>query len=85
MSNEEPLPVLKSLHAADSLIPLKLAQLGLVSTEVLMRSLVPGQRDCLKTGADGTIIDGNHRIHTLRKRGINVDALPREVVLKEEL
>jgi hypothetical protein len=85
MSNEQPWPVLKSLHAEDSLIPLKLAQLEQLSTEVPVRSLVPGQRDCLKTRSDGTIIDGHHRIHVLRKREINVDALPREIILKEEL
>ena len=85
MSSEQPLPSLKSLHSEDSLIPLKLAQLDQLPTEVLVQSLVPGQRDCLKTRPDGTIIDGHHRIHVLRKRDVNVDTLPREIVLKEEL
>jgi len=85
MSSEQPLPSLKSLHSEDSLIPLKLAQLDQLPTEVLVQSLVPGQRDCLKTRPDGTIIDGHHRIHVLRKRDVNVNALPREIVLKEEL
>jgi len=51
----------------------------------LMNSLVPGQRDCLKTRLDGTIIDGHHRIHVLRLRGVDVDVLPREIIAKREL
>lgn len=49
-----------------------------------MRSLIPGQKDCLKTRPDGTILDGHHRIHILRQRGVDVDvdALPREVNVK---
>lgn len=78
MSNQQHFPVLKSLHSEDSLIPLKLSQLDQLSTEALVQSLVPGQRDCLKTRPDGTIIDGHHRIHVLRRR-------PREIILKEEL
>jgi hypothetical protein len=52
------------------------------STDVLKQSLIPGQRDCLKTRPDGTILDGHHRIHILRLRGVDVDALPREIVEK---
>jgi len=51
----------------------------------LMNSLVPGQRDCLKTRRDGTIIDGHHRIHVLRLRGVDVNLLPREIIEKREL
>jgi hypothetical protein len=32
------------------------------TTEVLRISLLLGQKDCLKTRPDGTILDGHHRI-----------------------
>ena len=76
---------LKALHPETSLIPAKLAQLERLSTDALINSLVPGQRDCLKTRVDGTIIDGHHRIHILRQRGVDVDELPREIVTKKDL
>ena len=46
--------------------------------------MVPGQEGCLKTRADGTILDGHHRIYVLRSRGMDVDNLPREVIVKEQ-
>lgn len=52
-------------------------------TEELIRSLVPGQKDSLKCRPDGTILDGHHRLYVLRKRGVNVDLLPREIVEKD--
>jgi len=78
-------PALKGLHPGTSLNRVKLAQLERMSTEALIESLVPGQRDCLKTRPDGTIMDGHHRIHVLRERRVDVDQLPREIVLKEDL
>jgi len=48
----------------------------------LTQSLAPGQPGSLKTRDDGTIIDGNHRIEILKSRGIDVDQLPREIILK---
>ena len=85
MSNPRPYPALKALHPETSLSPAKLAQLPRLSSDVLMNSLVPGERDCLKTRRDGTIIDGHHRIHVLRLRGVDVDMLPREIIAKREL
>jgi hypothetical protein len=85
MSDSPPYPPLIELHPKTSLSPAKLAQLERFSTEALMNSLVPGQRDSLKTRVDGTIIDGHHRIHILRERGVDVDALPREIVAKKDL
>jgi len=73
-------PPLKSLHQETSLSPAKLAALEKISTEELKKSLSPGQPHCLKTRPDGTILDGHHRVHILRRRGENVDALPREVL-----
>jgi hypothetical protein len=77
-------PALRLLHGEDAFILSKLAQLEQCSTETLLQSLAPGRRDCLKVRPDGTIIDGNHRIHILRKHEVDVDALPREIILKEE-
>ena len=75
-------PPLKSLHPESFLSQAKLAVMEKAATERLIASLVPGQRDCLKTRPDGTILDGHHRIHVLRKRGVDVDKLPREIVEK---
>jgi hypothetical protein len=75
-------PPLRPLHPDNSLNAGKLARIDRASTEVLLASLVPGLRDCLKTRPDGTILDGHHRIYVLRQRGMDVDGLPREVVVK---
>ena len=83
--NANPYPALRALHPDASISPGKLAQLDQLSTDALMNSLVPGQRDCLKTRPDGTIIDGHHRIHILRERGVDVDTLPREIIAKRAL
>jgi len=53
-----------------------------LTTEQLQATLTPGRKDCLKARADGTILDGHHRIHVLRARGTDVDALPREIISK---
>ena len=77
-------PPLKPLHPDSSLNAVKLAQLERLSTEALLASLLPGQEGCLKTRREGTILDGHHRIHILRKRGVDVDGLPREVVVRNQ-
>lgn len=79
------LPRLKLLHPESALIPLKLTIFERLSTDTILASLLPGQECCLKARPDGTILEGNHRIHVLRKRGVNVDKLPREIVTKTEL
>jgi hypothetical protein len=79
-----PQPPLKSLHADDSLSPAKLAKYRKSSTQRLIDSLRPGHAGALKTRVDGTMIDGHHRIKILRERGIDVDALPRELIAKEQ-
>jgi ParB-like chromosome segregation protein Spo0J len=56
-----------------------------LSTQELIDSLKPGQQGSLKVRPDGTMIDGHHRIKILRDRGIDVDALPREVIPKDPL
>lgn len=83
MSDAGSSPPLKSLHPDSSLSLAKLSQMRKLSTEVLYQSLLLGQRDCLKARADGTILDGHHRVCVLRERGIDVDSLPREIMTKE--
>jgi hypothetical protein len=77
-------PPLKALHLHSTLNTSKLAQMERLSTETLVISLLPGVQGCLKTRADGTILDGHHRIHILRKRGVDVDGLPRDIVTKDQ-
>jgi len=77
------LPPLKPLHADHSLIKAKLDEYSKRSNQELIDSLKPGQTGSLKTRPDGTIVDGNHRIKILRDRGVDVNALPREVVPKD--
>jgi len=79
-----PYPPLTALHPDSYLNPAKLAKMSQLSTEALTQSLLPWQKDCLKTRPDGTILDGHHRIHILRQRGLDVDRLPREIVQKKE-
>ncbi len=80
MTGPRPYPPLKPLHPQTSLSQAKLAQMNRLPTDALKRSLAPGQKDCLKVRPDGTILDGHHRIHILRQRGVDVDALPRDIV-----
>ena len=84
MSNPPSDPPLKPLHPDASLSVAKLSEMEGLTTDVLRNSLLPGQKDSLKTRPDGTILDGHHRIYTLRRRGVDVDALPREIIVKEE-
>ena len=85
MPQDEPLPPLKFLHFKEILIQSKLIIFERLSNDTLVQSLAPGSRDCLKVRPDGTIIDGHHRVHTLRSRGLDVDSLPREIIKKEEV
>jgi hypothetical protein len=61
-----------------------LAHFHRLTTEEIIASLKPGQEGALKVRPDGTMADGHHRIRVLRDRGVDVDALPREVLLREE-
>ena len=74
---------LKPLHPDTLLSPAKLAVFERWTTEQLIRSLVLGQEHCLKARPDGTMMDGHHRVHLLRRRDVNVSALAREVVCSE--
>ncbi len=84
MSETDPLPPLKPLHPDSSLNSGKLAKFDRFETELLIASLAPGRNEgCLKTRRDGTILDGHHRICILRRRGADVDRLPREIIEKD--
>jgi hypothetical protein len=78
-------PPLRPLHRDDSLNKVKLAQFERLSSEELLRSLEPGQSDCLRARPDGTMLEGHHRIHVLRGRGVDVDKLPRQIEEKKQL
>lgn len=78
-----PQPPLKPLHPDSSLLGSKLQKYGTLSDQELIDSLKPGLPGSLKVRPDGTIVDGHHRIKILRDRGVDVDALPREVVPKD--
>jgi hypothetical protein len=77
-------PPLIPLHLDSSLNGAKLAQMERLSTEHLRVSLLPGSQACLKTRPDGTILGGHHCIHVLRSRGVDVDVLPRDIVMKKD-
>jgi len=84
MADSQQFPPLKPLHPDSSLNGSKLAKMDRLSTEELLASLLPGQDGCLKTRRDGTILDGHHRICILRSRGIAVDRLPRDIIVREQ-
>lgn len=77
-------PPLKPLHSETSLIQSKLDHFSRLSTDDLKLSLQIGNKDSLKARSDGTILDGHHRIAILRSRGVDVDALPREIISRDE-
>jgi hypothetical protein len=76
---------LSPLHSDDQLIPSKLEKYRQVTTDELIESLRPGRVGALKARPDGTMIDGHHRVKVLRERGVDVDALPREVIPKDPI
>lgn len=75
---------LKSLHPDSSLSIAKLEAYRKIGTSGLIDSLKPGEPGSLKVQANGTIMDGHHRIYILRERGIDVDALPRDIQSKKK-
>jgi hypothetical protein len=70
--------VLKRLHPDTSLSKAGLAFWRRQPTEMIVKSLAPGQRDSLKVKMNGIIMDGNTRVKVLEERGFAVDALPFE-------
>src|SRR5437660_6757367 len=76
MPDSAPKPPLKALHPDSSLNPGKLSAIDRLSTESMLASLLSGAPNCLKTRTDGTILEGRHRIHILRKRGVGCGQSP---------
>jgi hypothetical protein len=74
---------LTPLHSDNALNSAKLDKFRKLSNEELIVSLQPGRDGSLKSRPDGTVLDGHHRIRILRERGVNVDALPREIIAKD--
>jgi hypothetical protein len=74
------LPALKPLHPDEALSSVKLVHFEGMTSQALKESLAPGQEHCLKARPDGTMLDGHHRIYVLRRRGEDVNSLPREVL-----
>ena len=77
-------PPLKPLHTEEQLSKAKLEKYGKASTNDLIENLKPGKQGSLKARPDGTMVDGHHRIKILRDRGVDVDALPREIIPKDD-
>jgi hypothetical protein len=77
------IPPLQPFHPEFLLSPAKLDKMEQQTNQVLIQSLAPGQIHSLKARPDGTILDGHHRIYVLRKSGVDVDSLPREIIEKE--
>jgi hypothetical protein len=78
-------PRLTSLHPEASLSQPKLEAFRRLTTDEILESLRPEGAGALKVKLDGTVMDGHHRLHVLRERGIDVDSLPREVFTATEL
>ena len=83
MTGPPKLPPLKPLHPDSSLDVVKLAEIGKLSIEEILASLLTGEHS-LKTRPDGTILEGHHRVYILRQRGVKVDELPREEIKKDQ-
>jgi hypothetical protein len=50
------------------------------TTDDVVRSLAPGEREALRVKPDGRIMNGNTRVRVLEERGYDVNSLPRETV-----
>ena len=75
-------PKLKFLHSEDLMSSVKLEVFRRLSTDAIKSSLHPGQPGSLKVRADGTVLDGHHRLSVLIERGENIDQLPGEIIEK---
>jgi len=71
---------LKLIHSSETLSKTILDGLRKKTTQELIDSLKPGLEEALRVKPDGRVMNGNHRITVLMERGVDVNALPREVV-----
>jgi hypothetical protein len=76
-------PPLKPLHPDDALNKVKIDTFSKLSTQEILDSLCPGQAGSLKARPDGTVLDGHHRLKIFVERGVDVNALPRDIIAKD--
>ena len=57
-----------------------MVQYSTLSTQELIDSLQPGQPGALRVRPDGMVIDRHHRLKILHDRGIDIGALPRDIL-----
>jgi hypothetical protein len=76
-------PPLKPLHPDDALNRVKVDKFSKLSDKELIDSLQPGQPGSLKVRPDGTVLDGHHRLKILIERGVDINALPRDIIAKD--
>ncbi len=76
-------PPLRFLHSAAVLSQVKFGEFRRIATDQIIESLRPGQPGALKARADGTVLEGHHRLAVLRERGVDIDVLPRELIPPE--
>lgn len=85
MSNEQLRPASKCTPPQDSLSRPRFAKLEPLSSESAVPALVPGQRGCLRTSSDGTIIEEIIGYAGFEKSGSEVDGRPCKIVLKKDI
>lgn len=68
------------IHSPATLSKTILDGLRKKSTQELIESLKPGLEEALRVKPDGRVMNGNHRITVLMERGVDVNALPREIM-----
>jgi hypothetical protein len=73
-------PPLKLLHSEKNIIQLKLHKSRKLETQILIDSLRLGQEQPLTVKPDGTVMEGNHRLIILQERGIDINALPCDIL-----
>ncbi len=71
-------PPLRLIHAPESLRPSSVEHWSTKDTEEIVASLRPEASAPLLVAEDGTVMDGNTRVHLLKQRGCDVDGLPRK-------
>lgn len=76
-------PPLRPLHSDATLSKVTLERFRRMPTPALIDSLRPGTPGALKVRPDSTMLDEHHRVAVLRDRGVDVNALPREILHRQ--
>jgi RHS repeat-associated protein len=81
---EVALPALQRIHSAETLLTgsarFSTESIRTMSTDDIVKSLLPGRMVALRVKPDGRIFNGNTRIFVLEERGYDVNTLPREIL-----